>query len=137
MLRAACADWNLTISRPPKSFSVLTRVSSFIATATTTVEGTVFGEDTLRIVNINGFHLEAVPEGHILMLQNRDVPGVVGRVGTLLGSSNVNIARLELGREHVGGKAVSLFHVDEPVPESVLEKLRAEPSILSAQLIRL
>jgi L-serine deaminase len=101
------------------------------------VEGTVFAEDTLRIVNINGFHLEAVPEGYILMLQNRDVPGVVGRVGTLLGSSNVNIARLELGREHVGGMAVSLIHVDEPVPEAVLEKLRAEPSILSAQLIRL
>jgi len=106
-------------------------------TGATTVEGTVFGEDTLRIVNINGFHLEAVPEGYILMLQNRDVPGVVGRVGTLLGSSNVNIARLELGREHVGGMAVSLIHVDEPVSESVLEKLRAEPSILSAQLIRL
>lgn len=103
----------------------------------TNVEGTVFGGDTLRVVNINGFHLEAAPDGYILLLQNQDVPGVVGRVGTLLGSSNVNIARLELGRERVGGMAVSLIHVDDPVPDSVLEQLRLVPNILSAQLIRL
>ncbi len=126
-----------TRTSQPTGFVNSVGVQVRTATGTTTVEGTVFGEDTLRIVNINGFHLEAVPEGYILMLQNRDVPGVVGRVGTLLGSSNVNIARLELGREHVGGMAVSLIHVDEPVPEPVLEKLRSEPSILSAQLIRL
>jgi D-3-phosphoglycerate dehydrogenase len=103
----------------------------------TIVEGTVFGDQTLRIVNINGFGLEAAPEGYILMLHNRDVPGVVGRVGTLLGSSNVNIARLELGRERVGGMAVSLIHVDDAVPADVLEQLRAAPNILSAQLIKL
>jgi D-3-phosphoglycerate dehydrogenase len=103
----------------------------------TDVEGTVFGEDTIRLVKINDFYLEAVPEGYMLMLHNRDVPGVVGRVGTLLGASNVNIAGLELGRERVGGMAVSLIHVDEPVPDSVLEQLRALPDILSAQLIHL
>jgi D-3-phosphoglycerate dehydrogenase len=115
--------------------SIVVRVRT--ADGTTTVEGTVFGDDAPRIVNINGFHLEAVPEGYILMLQNRDVPGVVGRVGTLLGESNVNIARLELGREHVGGMAVSLIHVDDVVPEVVLERLRGLPNILSAHLIRL
>ncbi len=101
------------------------------------VEGTVFSGDTLRIVRINNFFLEAVPEGHILMLHNRDVPGVVGRVGTLLGVNGVNIAGLELGRERVGGMAVSLIHVDEPVGNAVLEQLRGLPDILSAQLIHL
>ena len=88
-------------------------------------------------MNINGFDLEAVPEGYILMLHNRDVPGVVGQVGTLLGASNVNIARLELGRERIGGMAVSLIHVDDRVPEAVLEQLRALPNILSARLLQL
>ena len=91
----------------------------------------------MRLVKLNDFFLEAVPEGHILMLHNRDVPGVVGRVGTLLGQHGVNIAGLELGREKVGGQAVSLFHVDDPVPEAVLAELRKAPEIISAALIHL
>ena len=71
------------------------------------------------------------------MLHNRDVPGVVGRVGTLLGESGINIAGLELGREHVGGMALSLFHVDEPVPDAVLAALRTLPHVVSAQLLKL
>jgi D-3-phosphoglycerate dehydrogenase len=101
------------------------------------VAGAVFGRSTMRLVKLNDFFLEAVPEGHILMLHNRDVPGVVGRVGTLLGQHKVNIAGLELGREKIGGQAVSLFHVDDPVPEPVLDELRQAPDIISAALIHL
>ena len=61
--------------------------------------GAVFGRDVIRLVRINGFFLEAVPEGFILMLNNRDVPGVVGNVGMLLGEAKINIAGLQLGRE--------------------------------------
>jgi len=120
-----------------KGFVNTIRVQVKTATGESDVEGTVFGADTLRIVRINNFFLEGVPEGHILMMQNRDVPGVVGRIGTLLGENNVNIAGLELGREKIGGMAVSLMHVDEPVPDAVLEQLRGLPEILSAQLIDL
>ena len=101
------------------------------------VEGALFGNDILRLVRIDGFYLEAVPEGYILMLNNRDVPGVVGRVGTLLGTRGINIAGLELGREGAGGRAISLFHVDHAVPEAVLEELRHAPDIISAQLLTL
>ncbi|HUI24661.1 MAG TPA: phosphoglycerate dehydrogenase [Candidatus Kryptonia bacterium] len=101
------------------------------------VAGVVFGRRVVRLVRINDFYLEAVPEGHILMLHNRDVPGVVGAVGNLLGELKINIAGLELGRERVGGMAISLIHVDEPVPANVLEKLRTLPPIVSAQLITL
>jgi D-3-phosphoglycerate dehydrogenase len=97
----------------------------------------VFGQKVVRLVRINNFFLDADPEGYILMLHNRDVPGVVGSVGTLLGEAKINIARLELGREHVGGLAVSLVHVDDPVPEAVMEKLRRLPNIISAHLIKL
>ncbi len=80
---------------------------------TTVVEGAVFGADIVRLTKIDDFRMEAVPEGYILMLHNRDVPGVVGRVGTLLGERSINIAGLELGRERAGGMALSLFHVDD------------------------
>jgi D-3-phosphoglycerate dehydrogenase len=71
------------------------------------------------------------------MLTNRDVPGVVGRVGTLLGQHGINIAGLELGRERAGGMAISFFHVDDAVPEAVLAELRRAPEIISAQLLKL
>ena len=97
----------------------------------------MFGKDILRIVKINDFYLEAVPEGYILILHNRDVPGVVGSVGTLLGEKGINIAGLELGREKIGGMAISFIHVDDAVPDEVLDALRQLPTILSAELVRL
>ena len=101
------------------------------------VEGALFGSNILRLVRIDDFYMEAVPEGYVLMLNNRDVPGVVGRVGTLLGARGINIAGLELGRERVGGRAISFFHVDDAVPEPVLAELRRSPDIISAQLLKL
>jgi D-3-phosphoglycerate dehydrogenase len=102
-----------------------------------TVAGAIFGQRVIRLVRINDFFLDADPEGYILMLNNRDVPGVVGTVGMLLGEAKINIARLELGRERIGGMAVSLIHVDDAIPAAVLEQLRTQPNIVSAQLIKL
>ena len=99
--------------------------------------GAVFSNQTVRLVRVNDFHLEAVPEGTILLLNNTDVPGVVGQVGTLLGTLGINIAGLELGREKIGGEAISLIHVDDQVSPEVLAALRRLDPILSAQLIRL
>lgn len=121
----------------PKGFSNLVTVTATTETSVNVVAGAVFGQKVIRLVRINNFFLDADPEGYILMLHNRDVPGVVGAVGTLLGEAKINIARLELGREHVGGLAVSLFHVDDPVPETVLERLRRLPNIISAHLLKL
>ena len=101
------------------------------------VEGAIFGSNNPRIVRINNFYLEAVPEGYILILHNRDVPGVIGAVGTLLGQKGINIAGLELGREKVGGMAISFFHVDDVVPKETLEELRNLPSIITAELVKL
>jgi D-3-phosphoglycerate dehydrogenase len=113
------------------------RVAVKTASRETAVEGAIFGADTVRITKIDGFRMEAVPEGHIILLHNRDVPGVVGRVGTLLGERNINIAGIELGRERVGGMALSLIHVDEPVEADVLDALRSLPQVVTAQVLRL
>lgn len=100
------------------------------------VAGAVSGR-ALRLVRIDGFRVEAVPEGYFLMLHNRDVPGVVGAVGTILGQAGINIGGLELGRDRAGGTALSLVAVDGPVPNMVVEQLKTLPAITSASLIKL
>ncbi len=124
-------------SSQPKGYQNLLTVLVRTAKGNNEVAGAIFGRHVARLVKIAAFYLDAVPEGHILMLHNQDVPGVVGSVGTLLAREQINIARLELGRERVGGMAISLVHVDEVVPERVLDELRRLPSIVSAQLIEL
>jgi D-3-phosphoglycerate dehydrogenase / 2-oxoglutarate reductase len=101
------------------------------------VAGSVVGNRALRLIRIDGYPIEAAPEGYFLMLHNRDVPGVVGAVGTLLGQAGINIAGLELGRDRIGGMALSLVEVDGPVPNPVLENLKTLAAITSATLIKL
>ena len=120
-----------------KGFLNLMTVTIATAKGSSIVAGAIFGQRVIRLVRINDFFLDADPEGYILMLHNRDVPGVVGAVGTLLGGAKINIARLELGRERIGGMAISLIHVDDVIPDPVLERLRTLPNIVSAQLIKL
>jgi D-3-phosphoglycerate dehydrogenase / 2-oxoglutarate reductase len=101
------------------------------------VAGAVIGNRVLRMVRIDGFPIEAAPEGYFLILHNRDVPGVVGAIGTILGQAGINIAGLELGRDRAGGTALSLVEVDGPVSASMLERLKTIPAITSASLIKL
>ena len=101
------------------------------------VTGAVFGNRALRLIRIDGFRVEASPEGYFLMLHNRDVPGVVGAVGTMLGRAGINIAGFDLGRDRAGGTALSLVEIDGPVPTTVLDQLKTIPAITAASLIKL
>ncbi|HXV84112.1 MAG TPA: phosphoglycerate dehydrogenase [Candidatus Binatia bacterium] len=101
------------------------------------VEGAIFGSKYPRIVRVNSFYLEAVPDGYILILHNKDVPGVVGAVGSILGKNGINIAGMELGRTEKGGSAISFTHVDDAVSKKALDELRALPQIVSAELVKL
>ena len=123
-------------SRPSDFLNSIT-VSVISTGGTNTVEGAVFTNNVVRLVRVNTSYLEAVPEGHIIVLHNHDVPGVVGSVGTVLGQRGINIAGLELGRERVGGQALALVHVDAHVSAEVLDELRNLESVTSAQQIHL
>lgn len=101
------------------------------------VEGALFGKREPRIVRIDKFFIDAVPEGYLLIIHNYDKPGVIGNIGTLLGANNINIARLHLGRETVGGEAVSVWNIDTPLSEGVLSKLSHLPNIISAKVVKL
>ena len=99
------------------------------------VSGTVFTDKLPRIVNIDGYPLEVVPHGNMILLTNNDRPGVIGSIGTVLGKWQVNIAGMHLGREHEGGKALALLVVDNPVGKDVIEQFRQIPNILSAKVV--
>ncbi|MDH3258830.1 MAG: ACT domain-containing protein, partial [Deltaproteobacteria bacterium] len=84
---------------------------------------------------IMGFHIEAHLDGSIIMMNNLDVPGVLGSVGTYIGEQNINIAGIQLGREKVGGTAISLINVDQEVPAEVLEGIKNLPHITDAMYL--
>lgn len=90
-----------------------------------------------RITEIDGFHLEATPQGHMLVMRNRDVPGVIGSVGTILGEGGVNISRFHLGRRERGGEAMAVIEVDAPLSKETLASLRSLEQVTSAQPIEL
>ncbi len=101
------------------------------------VAGTVFARRELRIVRVNQFRLEAVPEGDIILCENDDAPGVVGHIGTVLGAAGVNIARIFLSRDAERRSAFSLINVDSaPTPE-VLDGLRRLKHVRSVRSIHL
>ena len=100
------------------------------------VAGTFFGP-TPRIVKINGRHIEARPEGVVFLLQNRDRPGIVGHVGTLMGRHGVNIASMSLSRDEVGGEALTVLNLDSVPGEALIKELTAEGDIKSAQVVKL
>jgi D-3-phosphoglycerate dehydrogenase / 2-oxoglutarate reductase len=101
------------------------------------VSGTLFGRDELRIVEIDDYRVEAVPQGNMLVIRNDDKPGVVGRVGTFLGEHFVNIAQLYLSRNQAGGVAMSVYQVDEALRGSTLQELAQVPLVLSVKQISL
>jgi len=103
------------------------------------VSGTVFeiagGGREGRITEINGFRIEAIPHGHMLVMHNRDVPGVIGRIGTILGDGGINISAFHLGRRERGGEAMAVIEVDAPLSaETISEIQSAEPIILARQI---
>ncbi len=87
-------------------------------------------------MELNGFPIEAVLAGHMLVLVNNDQPGVVGAVGRALGEHKINIGNMQLGRDRAGGRAISIVNVDSPVPPEIMDKLRRLPQVLSVKQVR-
>lgn len=100
--------------------------------------GTFFGaKNDPRIVRVNSRPVEVTPNGVVLLLENHDVPGIVGKVGTILGEHSVNIASMSLSRTEAGGTALTLLNLDSAPGHDVLKSLLADPAIASAKVIQL
>jgi D-3-phosphoglycerate dehydrogenase len=116
------------------SSAITTRVSGC---ADRMIVGAVFEGGQPRIVRIDDFMLEAIPEGPTLLIFNHDQPGVVGTVGTLLGQAGINISRMQLALQRERGEAAMLVNVDTAPSPAVLEALSGLPQVISATLLEL
>ncbi|WP_413160104.1 phosphoglycerate dehydrogenase [Capilliphycus salinus ALCB114379] len=104
---------------------------------THSVSGALLGDREMRITNIDGFPINVPPSHHMLFTLHRDMPGIIGKIGSLLGSFNVNIASMQVGRKIVRGEAVMVLSIDDPLPEGLLSEIMKVPGIRDAYTVTL
>jgi D-3-phosphoglycerate dehydrogenase len=101
--------------------------------------GTIFGQNMPRLVQMGEFRLDAFLDGILLVFTHRDVPGIIGKVGTIFGAHKVNIAQMAVGRasHHPGGEAIGILNLDTRPPAAALEEVASHPDITSMSIIEL
>ena len=104
---------------------------------TYTASGTLFGNQFLRLVQLGPYHLDAYMDGIMLLFTHRDVPGLIGFIGTIFGKHNVNIAQMTVGRQLPGGEAIAVLNLDSEPPEAALAEVRAHPQVSSLSVVKL
>jgi D-3-phosphoglycerate dehydrogenase len=102
-----------------------------------TVTGAVFADGELRITTIDEFPVNVAPSRHMLFTRHRDMPGIIGHLGSVLGEHNVNIASMQVGRRIVRGDAVMVLSLDDPLPPSLLATIHAINGIQEAHPVTL
>ena len=104
---------------------------------TRSVTGALLGDEEIRITNIDDFPINVAPTRHMLLTVHRDMPGIIGQIGSQLGSFNVNIASMQVGRKLVRGSAVMVLSLDDPLPEGVLAEITNVEGIRDAYIVNL
>jgi D-3-phosphoglycerate dehydrogenase len=99
------------------------------------VEGTVLHQDNLRLVSIDGLDIETPFSRYMLLFRNQDVPGVIGRIGTILGNASVNIASFALGRRPDRPEAIGVLTIDSPVPEAALAEIQNSAGVTEVRFV--
>src|SRR5512143_2752376 len=99
--------------------------------------GTLNSKKEPRIIQVDNFPMETVPEGDMLVLMNNDKPGVIGGIGTLLGQNGINIARMQFGREKQGGLAMSVVSIDSVVSDELMAKIKRLPNVLAVKQVKI
>lgn len=101
------------------------------------VHGTLFTRSEPRIVRLNDFYVEAVPEGPMLIVTNLDRPGMIGRIGSALGAQGINIGWMTFGRKSKGGEAITVLNLDQVISGKLLNEIKKLPHVIDAKLIKL
>ncbi len=123
--------------RTHEDFASLVKLTVKTLEGENIISGTIFGRNMPRILRINDFYLEAIPEGHILLVQNNDTPGVIGRITTTLGRREINVSRMQVGEEKDKKQNIILLTTSTVVSDEVLEEVRGLDQVLSARRIEL
>ena len=126
-------------SRQPEDYVSLITARVSADGSERTVSGTIFGRNEPRIVRIDTYRVDFAPFGHMLVSMHIDQPGMIGRVGTMLGEHKINIAGMHVGRARPqpGGLSVMVLALDGPIPQNVMELIRKVDGIETAQLVEL
>ncbi len=101
------------------------------------VTGALLGDGEIRLTDIDEFPINVPPTQHMLFTLHRDMPGIIGKLGSLLGSFNVNIASMQVGRKIVRGDAVMVLSLDDPLPDGILTEITKVPGIRDAYTVTL
>jgi D-3-phosphoglycerate dehydrogenase len=135
-----CRERGIAVSETrrgdPGDYQTLMRVVVTTERRTRAVAGTLFAGDKPRLVNVEGITLEAELGRHVLFVRNKDKPGFIGALGQALGAAEINIATFHLGRTAPGEDAIALVEVDQPLPASLLDTVRALPNVIQAKAMR-
>ena len=126
-----------TKSSQVEDFANLIMVETETSACQRSAAGTLFGKEDPRIVRVDGYHVDAVPSGYLLVCSNHDKPGAIAHLSTVLSRNRINIAGMTVGRKEIGGKAVTLINIDNSIPGKVLEEVKAHPVIIEARLVKL
>lgn len=124
-------------SRNIENFTNLVVLTVKAGGETHTLAGTIFNRTDMRIVRIGDYRIEVVPSPYMLVCTYVDKPGVIGRVGTFLGNQKINIAGMQVGRQSIGGEAVMVLQVDDPINKPLLKSLERLEGILSTRFVQL
>lgn len=136
---AKARDINVVVTKTSatKSFTNLVTVTLKTDDKDSVAAGTLLAGYGERIVQIGQYPVDISPEGHVLFIAHNDKPGIIGKVGTLLGDTGVNIATMQVGRKVVGGDAIMLLTIDKEGDDALLSALKNLPEITTAKAVRL
>jgi D-3-phosphoglycerate dehydrogenase len=125
-------------SNEETDFSEWLHLSVFSGEQKISAGGTLYGSKKQpRIVRVNGQPVEIVPEGVLFFMTNKDRPGIVGQLGTLMGRHHVNIANMSLSRDIAGGRALSVLSLDSVPPPAVMDEVQKDPDISDVRVVKL
>ena len=125
-------------STEPIDYAELINVRALVDGQTASVAGTFYGSpNNPRIVRINEMPVEAVPQGVLFVMSNKDRPGVVGWIGTIMGKAGINIASMSLGRDKVGGQALTVVNLDSAPSDDTLAAIRKDKDVLDVKVVKL
>jgi D-3-phosphoglycerate dehydrogenase len=136
---ARTRDVNIVTQNSTESGSFTNFVAVTVKTKTEEkrMAGTLLAGFGERIVQIDQYPVDVAPDGNLLLVSHNDKPGIIGRVGTLLGSNDVNIATMQVGRKVVGGAAIMVLTTDKPASEDVMNQLVELPEIMNVRSVSL
>lgn len=141
-VRAAAAAAGITVeekkSDEPVTFNEWLHVAAYSGDEKISVGGTFFGSpNNPRIVRVFSQPTEIVPNGVVFLMNNKDRPGIIGYIGTLMSKHGVNIASMSLSREAVGGEALTVLNLDSVPPTSLLDEIQKDPDISNVRVVKL